>query len=99
MIDDNLTYEIFYNVSARMVSLFMLEDAISVNATMIQDSNSPDMFAFSTTNAVYFVDGVNVSVSVEAVNDSMVGPLTSTTATATGSKLHNDCMFAFCTYA
>ena len=56
-------------------------NAISVAATDVLVDGTQDMFAHNITNAVYFVDGVTVSVSLQAVNDSVEGSSSMTSCT------------------
>ena len=60
----------------------------SYNATDILDNSTTSLYAIDLMNEVYFIDGVMVSVSVQAVNGSEVGPEVVTMCNASGGEFH-----------
>ena len=84
---EDLNYQISYNVSARTVLLFSSGEIFVTNSMVLV---SDTMFEHSITNATYFVEGVTVDVTVEAVNGTdpelEVGQAEMSTITEPGSK-------------
>ena len=80
-----MDYQISYEVIARDVSLFN-SSVISVNNSMAFVNGSTDSFVYNLMDAMYFVEGVTVDVTVEVVNDTVVGQSQMTSIMASGSE-------------
>ena len=80
-----MSYRILYNVSARGVLLVSNNISVADAENLVDEAT--DSFEFNVTDAMYFVEGVTVILTVVAVNGSTEGQSAMATAVASGGEL------------